>query len=551
MGFPDDFVFRPAANITENTVVADFALPYSCCSDCSPIAFIVPKATVSLRLPVDFVCLDEETAPIAFEVSPSDGIIAADVEDGLVGGVIQIDGQFFFDASQLSEELFGQEIKFTVNGQFTDSKITVFRKPEFDFTASEPRYFKDNTLAQINFAVVGDDLPDGVTYFWEFGDGSLPDYRADENPRHGYRLPVNENNLVEVSLTVTNGKCSVTETTEISFASFALKQNEVCLGENPVEVGFTVVPNDAVVATTEEFTGLQIDGTIKLNPRTFTKFGTPIKFTADGVPTAEELVIFPMPKAVFEAEQIANELVLSNTSENADFYVWSVNGTRTERNNRLALTIPLRPNSQRIWVVSLEARSESCGSNIDGPRSITVEIDDSPVDNFTDVAITRILEDSSVLERLDTPVSTVVDLQRVNTLERFKTVTDSFEDFASGRKNRELRLLLEEPLARTGSLIKEMGTTSEVGSGLLRVLEPELKLVYNTIGSQNKEALESPEIKTLLDRVVEIKNDFKEKNIKFSNDYKAFVKKYMVETGGQGKATLDLHLKTLKEERLL
>ena len=550
-GLLDDLVFRPTLNVTENTVVADFALPYICCSDCAPIAFIVPKDTVSLRLPVDFICFDEETEPIAFEVSPSDGIVAADVDAGLVGGVIQIDGQFFFDASKISEELFGQEIKFTVNGQFTDTKITVFRKPQFDFTPSEPRYFKDNSLAVVNFTVQGDELPDGVTYFWDFGDGGLADNRTDENPRHEYNLPVNEDNLVEVSLTITNGKCSTTETREISFASFSLKVEQVCLGDTALQVGFTAVPPDAVVATTEEVEGLKVEGTIIVDPASFKKFGTPIKFTVNNIPTSETLVIFPRPKAVFEAEQLGNELVLTNISENSDFYVWSVNGKTTERNNRLALRVPLTANSPRIWVVSLEGRSETCGSDIDGPRTITVEIDGPPIDNFTEVAITRVLEDNSLLERLDTPVSTVVDPERINTLERFKTVTDSFEEFATGRKNRELRILLEEPITRTGTLIKELGANSEVSSGLLKVFEPELKLLYNTIGGQNKEALESPEIKVLLDRVVEIKNDFKEKNIEFSDDYKAFVKKYMTETGGQGKATLDLHFKTLKEERLL
>lgn len=215
----DALLFRPTANVSENTVIADFALPYICCSDCSPVAFMVPKATVSLRLPKDFVCLDDETTPIAFEVSPSDGIVTAEVEEGLAGGVEQTDGKFFFNASLISEELLGQEIKFTVNGQFTDAKITVFKKPVFDFIFSDPRFFKDNTKALVNFTSQIEEPSEGLTYFWDFGDDTLPENNTDENPRHEYELDFSEKNVITLTaiLTVTNGKCSHSTTHNIVF----------------------------------------------------------------------------------------------------------------------------------------------------------------------------------------------------------------------------------------------------------------------------------------------------------------------------------------------
>lgn len=213
-----DFRLPPSiANVTENTVVADFALPYMCCSDCAPTAFIIPKQPVSLRLPVDYVCLSDETTPIAFEVIPADGIVTADVDEGLNGGVVQIDGKFLFDATQISEELLGKEIEFRVNEQITEAKIMVFRKPDFDFINSEPKYSNDNALASVNFTVQGVDLPAGVKYFWDFGDNTLPDNRTDENPRHEYKLPVNKTNLVTITLTIINGKCSHSVSHDIQF----------------------------------------------------------------------------------------------------------------------------------------------------------------------------------------------------------------------------------------------------------------------------------------------------------------------------------------------
>ena len=65
--------------IPNGTVIADFALPYLCCSDCAPINFIVPKEPVSLSLPTSVHCIGLIPTGIStyeFTVSPIDGVIA-------------------------------------------------------------------------------------------------------------------------------------------------------------------------------------------------------------------------------------------------------------------------------------------------------------------------------------------------------------------------------------------------------------------------------------------------------------------------------------------
>ncbi|MEW4922923.1 PKD domain-containing protein [Algibacter sp. 2305UL17-15] len=259
----DRFILPPFSNISENTVVADFTLPYICCSDCSPIAFIVPKTPTSLRLPVDFVCLDDKTEKIAFEVSPSDGVVAADVAEGLNGGVIQEDGKYMFDANAVSEELYGKEIKFTVNDQFTDASITVFKKPKFTIVASEPRFFNKNTIATVNFTVNYTELPvDTYTYEWDFGDNSLSE---NENPTHKYHLNLGDGgkNAFAVSLTITNGRCSHTENLDLQID--VVVEEKACIDESKVilerglkelaEIGNTDISDDvrknAIAPTTE------------------------------------------------------------------------------------------------------------------------------------------------------------------------------------------------------------------------------------------------------------------------------------------------------------
>ncbi|MFN0275102.1 MAG: hypothetical protein ACKVPJ_05115, partial [Chitinophagales bacterium] len=71
----------------ENTVIADFYLPYICCSDCPPVEFIVvpnAPAIVSLEIELEEYCnTDTKTYPI--KVSPEGGTLTAS-RGGIVAG---------------------------------------------------------------------------------------------------------------------------------------------------------------------------------------------------------------------------------------------------------------------------------------------------------------------------------------------------------------------------------------------------------------------------------------------------------------------------------
>ena len=341
----DRVIQPPISNISENTVVADFILPYICCSDCSPIVFVVPKASVSLRLPVDFVCLDEETKPLAFEVSPTDGKVAAEVGNDLNGGVSKIEDSYYFDPKLVSEALIGQEINFKVNEQFTDCKITVYKKPEFDFVASEPTYYKQNMEASVNFTVKGDQLPIGVIYEWDFGDATLSANNSEENPRHHYQLKPDEEGkqTFKVSLKVTNGRCSHMVIHDLEFAPEQVTFNiaeEVCLQgneNNSTEVPFEVSPKDQTVKLAEDYKYAEIkEHMLVLHPG-FAAFNKPISFTVNGTPVSAtctprirpQLEIVPPPQEQLYSKAGDNTLVVSfgiknlnGFDEEAQDYKW-------------------------------------------------------------------------------------------------------------------------------------------------------------------------------------------------------------------------------------
>ncbi len=560
-----DLFAQPIANVSENTVVADFALPYTCCSDCSPVAFIVPKQPISLRLPVSFICLDDETEPIAFEVEPADGIVTADVDEGINGGVVQIDGRFHFDASLVDESLYGEEIEFKVNDQITNAKITVYRKPDFDFTMSDPRYAGD--IAVVNFTVQGDELPEGVSYLWDFGDDTLPDNRNEENPRHEYKIPVNEENTVTVTLTITNGRCRETIEHELTFISLQLEENTTCLGEEPITVTFEVTPSDATVDLVTAVPGVTVnntDGQIEIAP-SFTNFGNAMEFTVNGESTSDTLTVNPMPSAQFTANQVGSELVLSNSSENANDYIWNVNGQIFRRSTRSQLRFELTPNSPTTWTISLEARSETCGVDVDGPRTVTVEIEVPPADTCIPDGIERIKEEFELFNAIDIGETELAFPFKQRTVELYTGSTGDSEipfgvlndpeaylsgsDATNNRLEEEFSQVIRDTQA---VLLEVLGDDSH----LIHILEAQLRLLYRVLCCQDEERLStSGDIKVLLEVILNVMRSFNNPDnnifIPFTDQFKEFIAEYRAKIEGQGKETLENHFAIMDEQNLL
>jgi len=189
------------ANIPDNTVVADFSLPYLCCSDCAPVNFIMQKPPARLRLEKDSWCLSAEQGILLYDVSPADGVIAAvPATEGLTIG----EGKIVIDPEMFPEAMFGQTIHFTVNQQVTDALLTVHKAPQAAFEAPE----RAAVGQEIIFKPTGD--TEGATFLWHFGDGATS---TEESPVHTYKvLPGTNDHNVAVKLTVTgpNGVCTAT-----------------------------------------------------------------------------------------------------------------------------------------------------------------------------------------------------------------------------------------------------------------------------------------------------------------------------------------------------
>ncbi|MDF2934392.1 MAG: hypothetical protein K0R36_3723 [Chryseobacterium sp.] len=154
------FVMVYDVNGINATVIADFSLPYICCT---------PKIEVKLTLPSSVICA--KSGRIPFTVSPINGVVKAVVGTGLKGGVEEDNGLYFFNPVSVSPELHNKDITFTVNGKPANCKIKVVPQPNVNIVVDSVNYPESGSLATtVNFTVSGQNGQNftDYTYSWDF-----------------------------------------------------------------------------------------------------------------------------------------------------------------------------------------------------------------------------------------------------------------------------------------------------------------------------------------------------------------------------------------------
>jgi hypothetical protein len=213
-------ICRDLTQAPEDVVVADFSLPYLCCSECPPVAFIVEKDKeqepepdpVDLNLKPNEFCSDDETL-YPFDVTPENGEVATR-DINLANAVIRDPSSlaYSFSPSQVPVAQFGKPIGFTVNNQDVPLTVVVFKTPVAKIL--EP--VVDEGPADLSVILKAElNPPDqgNFVYRWTFGDGSS--LEGQEIQAH-FKKAAFENGI-SVTLSVTNGPCSSNDAITIPF----------------------------------------------------------------------------------------------------------------------------------------------------------------------------------------------------------------------------------------------------------------------------------------------------------------------------------------------
>lgn len=215
---------------TNNQVLADFTLPYLCCSKKDPVFLVLPASK-----------LCQNDAPIAITIIPLDGTIKAFANGTQINAITQSGGQNYFDPSLVNSQYFGETITFTVNDDPVDTQMVVYAQPNVSVTVDNVTYTEDptNPTADVVFKVVGDDLA-GLTYSWNFGDGKPAENTKPTNGlvSHEYNLVVDQEDVFHPTLTVTNSSdCSFTYV--VAPLTLVGQTTAVCLAEMEITVQYS------------------------------------------------------------------------------------------------------------------------------------------------------------------------------------------------------------------------------------------------------------------------------------------------------------------------
>lgn len=542
---------QAAAEIPNNTVVADFSLPYLCCSDCAPVNFIIQKPPAWLRLEKDKICLGQDTE-VRFEVSPEDGEIETNPE---VPGMTIENKKITFDPAVFPEDFFGKPILFTVNQQVTEAELTVFKPIQVDFKVPE----SPTSETVITFVPFGDIA--GAEFLWDFGDGSP--VSDEEKPTHEYKLPVNENNKVVVILIVSapNGVCKATVEHEIQFEEIKVTINldgrDFC-ERNENGIPFIIEPEGANVTIEGNGVVKNADGRFVFVPA-IAGVGEH-SFKVNGEESGLKVNVHPTPIARFEAKQVENQLILTNQSTGATSFVWNINGQLFERNNTNPFTIELTSASPTSWRLALQAKSDFCGS--DQTKVITFETKpvEPPAGNCIEITTESILNDLKTLQKLNLPDSNLVvpiwmsTSQLYGGTDEFKEgVLNDLENFLSGSNNDKLPELFLRLLVETSQLIIKLSEKPDniEYQHLVQLFELQLRLFYNVLGCQENEVIEK--FRDIIDRIfnqiISILKNFVERKISLPETLRAFMESWTEKVSG--KPFFEEHGKFILESNLI
>lgn len=226
-------ICRDIAQPARDVVIADFCLPYLCCSDCPPVAFVIQKDKepeqepdpdpVSLDIkPAQFCSDDQHTYP--FGVTPEKGVVSTK-DPNLSGSVITSDnGEYLFKPSAVPAAHLGKPIGLMVNDQDVDLTVVVFQEPVAKILKATAETGPHDAVLTLQ-AEANPGIPeDKINYKWLVGD----QYTFEGIVVQAQIKTQHYEDKIPVKLVVTNEICSAEDETTIPIGHEEEPQNN-CL----------------------------------------------------------------------------------------------------------------------------------------------------------------------------------------------------------------------------------------------------------------------------------------------------------------------------------
>ncbi len=318
--------------IGEKIVFADFYLPYMCCSDCSPISYIIPASVdtppdpTTIKLSRNIIC-SNDTDPLTITVNPKGGVLS-------LTKVTQLN-ETTYQVAVVDLPLGETAITYTENSQTASDKISVFSVPDAAFTndliPSKP--------GAVQFHYNSTDA--NLQHEWIFGDpnsGALNSSNLAE-PVHEFTVPeVSSDYNVSHAVSTKDGcKTTVTQIVTIKNippATIKLNKNTFC--NNSIEaLSIDVSPSGGTLSLTaaQKISDTNFQVALKDLPIGDTQ----ITYSVNGQSASDKVTIFAAPDASFKNTALpSNPGSVQFTSKFTDSsakHVWSFGDPKNSSSN--------------------------------------------------------------------------------------------------------------------------------------------------------------------------------------------------------------------------
>jgi len=273
-------------------VVADFSLPYICCT---------PKIDVKLTLPDPVIC--SKAAPVPFTVFPMNGDVKAVIDGRLIEGIDIIGGKYFFNPTLVNSDFYNQDISFTVNGKMTDCTIRVIPQSFMNVKVESVSYPTEGSAGTtVKFKISGLGFKD-YTYTWDFWDnGNWVNLNPDSEGFVTYVFrDLNPDVIPTIKVDVSLNGCiqniALDDWYKETPVQLRLSKDVIC--STSPSIPFTVSPENGVVKANVVGGGVEIkDGKYIFNPKLVNTslHGQVINFTVNDKPTSCSIKVITQPE---------------------------------------------------------------------------------------------------------------------------------------------------------------------------------------------------------------------------------------------------------------
>lgn len=323
------FVMVYEINGRNTNVVADFSLPYICCT---------PKIEASLSLPSTVICAEADRMP--FTVLPVGGVIKANV-DLVRNGVEVVGGKYFFNPKLVDTSLYGKVINFTVNDKPVSFGIKVTEEPKVLINVSRVDYPEGLSGATKVYLVIDDENFKDYTYSWDFWDnGSYITLNPDAEGRVNFTyINLDPKRVPTIKVKVSSSGCTqevvVRDWYEAPKVELFLGDSVICSDYSAID--FIVSPAGGIV-TASDGDGVQfVNGKYVFDPTKVDEslYGQTITFKVDGQQTDCSIKVIAKPNVTVALHSV-NYPNGSSTEATVYFkvsgpgfstYTYAVNGT--------------------------------------------------------------------------------------------------------------------------------------------------------------------------------------------------------------------------------